>query len=136
MRIFDGILPKSISERRRVFQLFLIKPSHYDDDGYVIQWVRSNIPSNSLAALNGIARECVEDRVLGDEVEIEITIEDEINTRVRPEKIARTIQTSNAGGLVALVGVQSNAPIECSPQCSKVQAFRQRRAVLVGLWIS
>ena len=108
MRKFDGILPKSISERRRVFQLFLIKPSHYDDDGYVIQWVRSNIPSNSLAALNGIARECVEDRVLGDEVEIEITIEDEINTRVRPEKIARTIQTSNAGGLVALVGVQSN----------------------------
>jgi len=25
--------------------LVLIKPSHYDDDGYVIQWVRSAMPS-------------------------------------------------------------------------------------------
>ncbi len=29
------------------FQIALIKPSHYDDDGYVIQWFRSFIPSNS-----------------------------------------------------------------------------------------
>ena len=35
----------------RRFCLILIKPSHYDDDGYVIQWLRSTIPSNSLAAL-------------------------------------------------------------------------------------
>ena len=27
----------------------VIKPSHYDDDGYVIQWRRAFIPSNSLA---------------------------------------------------------------------------------------
>ena len=31
------------------FRLVLIKPSHYDDDGYVIQWFRSPIPANSLA---------------------------------------------------------------------------------------
>ncbi len=36
---------------RRRFSLYLIKPSHYDDDGYVIQWLRSAIPSNTLAAL-------------------------------------------------------------------------------------
>ncbi len=35
----------------RRFALLLVKPSHYDDDGYVIQWFRSAIPSNSLAAL-------------------------------------------------------------------------------------
>ena len=34
---------------RRPFTLVLIKPSHYDDDGYVIQWLRSAIPSNTLA---------------------------------------------------------------------------------------
>jgi hypothetical protein len=39
----------------RRFCLLLIKPSHYDDDGYVIQWLRSTIPSNSLAALYGLA---------------------------------------------------------------------------------
>ena len=32
--------PRAMSEvaKRRRFLLFLIKPSHYDDDGYVIQW--------------------------------------------------------------------------------------------------
>jgi hypothetical protein len=34
----------------RGFRVILIKPSHYDDDGYVIQWRRSPIPSNSLAS--------------------------------------------------------------------------------------
>jgi hypothetical protein len=52
--------------------LILIKPSHYDDDGYVIQWLRSTIPSNSLAALYGLARDCAERRVFGDDVEVEI----------------------------------------------------------------
>jgi hypothetical protein len=39
----------------RRFVVELIKPSHYDDDGYVIQWWKSWIPSNSLACLYGIA---------------------------------------------------------------------------------
>ena len=42
----------------KVFSLFLIKPSHYDDDGYVIQWARSSIPSNTLAAVYGLALDC------------------------------------------------------------------------------
>ncbi|SMF48392.1 hypothetical protein SAMN06265365_11655 [Tistlia consotensis] len=33
----------------RRFRVALIKPSHYDDAGYVIQWRFSLIPSNSLA---------------------------------------------------------------------------------------
>ena len=41
---------------RRRFLLFLIKPSHYDDEGYVIQWWKSALPSNSLACLFGIAQ--------------------------------------------------------------------------------
>ena len=47
--------PAGTASRR--FQLVLIKPSHYDDDGYVIQWVRAFIPSNSLAALYGLAQD-------------------------------------------------------------------------------
>ena len=61
-----------IAKRRR-FLLFLIKPSHYDDDGYVIQWVRSALPSNSLACLYGIAQRRRADGVLGDDVDIEIS---------------------------------------------------------------
>src|ERR1019366_4309870 len=56
----------------RRFSLVLIKPSHYDDDGYVIQWLRSAIPSNTLAVLNGLALDCKERRVLGDDVEMDI----------------------------------------------------------------
>lgn len=89
------------------FHLALIKPSHYDDDGYVIQWFRSSMPSNSLAAVYGLAMDCAARRVLGPEVEITISVYDETNTRIRPERIARDIVQAGAG-LVGLVGVQSN----------------------------
>jgi radical SAM superfamily enzyme YgiQ (UPF0313 family) len=96
------------SEARRCFQLFLIKPSHYDDDGYVIQWRRSSIPANTLAALNGLAEDCAARRVLGDDVEIRITLWDETNTRIRPEAIAAEIRRTGGRGMVGLVGVQTN----------------------------
>src|ERR1039457_7425660 len=86
------------------FSLVLIKPSHYDDDGYVIQWFRSAIPSNTLAVLNGLALDCKDRRVLGDDVEIVVSAFDETNTRIKPERIAR--QLSGGRGMVALVGVQ------------------------------
>jgi hypothetical protein len=88
------------------FPLLLIKPTHYDDDGYPIQWLRSAIPSNTLAVLNGLAQDCQDRHVLGEDVEIEISLVDETNTRVRPDRIAR--EMANGNGLVALVGVQSN----------------------------
>ena len=50
-------IPKPMARR---FQLILIKPSHYDDEGYVIRWYRAMIPSNSLAALYGIAADCAD----------------------------------------------------------------------------
>ncbi len=93
---------------RRSFKLFLIKPSHYDDDGYVIQWVRSAIPSNTLAVLYGLASECAARKVLGEGVEIDITALDETNTRIRPERIVQALAQNGGFGLVAFVGVQSN----------------------------
>ena len=92
----------------RRFQLFLIKPSHYDDDGYVIQWWRSAIPSNTLAVLYGLALDCRERRILGDNIDIEITALDETNTRIRPDRIARAIKQGGGLGMVGIVGVQSN----------------------------
>src|SRR5262245_8880515 len=92
----------------RLFHLFLIKPSHYDNDGYVIQWARSSIPANTLAALNGLALDCAERQVRGENVEIQVTACDETNTRIRADRIIRKIRESGGRGLVALVGVQSN----------------------------
>src|SRR5215831_10907790 len=91
----------------RRFCLVLIKPSHYDDDGYVIQWLRSAIPSNSLACLYGLALDCAQRKVLGDDVELEIHAIDETNTRIRPAQIAALLGQADAG-VVMLVGVQSN----------------------------
>ena len=96
---------RSLSHKR--FCLVLIKPSHYDETGYVIQWLRSPIPSNSLASLYGLAKDCAERRVLGDDVDLDIHAFDETNTRIRPERIATLIETAGAG-VVMLTGVQSN----------------------------
>ncbi len=100
-------MSKSIQKHRR-FQLILVKPSHYDDDGYVIQWFRSLMPSNSLAALYGLAIDAAEREVLGPEVAIDVTPVDETNTRIRPKEIIARLKRHNGFGLVGLVGVQSN----------------------------
>ena len=93
---------------KRRFQLILIKPSHYDDDGYLIRWWRSMTPSNSLAAVYGCAVDSAERRVLGSDVEFDIDPIDETNTRVNvPALVARFRRQGNFG-LIALVGVQSN----------------------------
>src|SRR6202162_4114492 len=97
----------SVQAQRR-FQLILIKPSHYDDDGYVIQWFRSVMPSNSLAALYGLAIDAADRQVLGPDVSIDVTPIDETNTRIKPNKIIAHLNRHGGFGLVALVGVQSN----------------------------
>src|SRR6478672_10172094 len=91
----------------RTFKLILIKPSHYDDDGYVIQWLRSPIPSNSLASLYGLAKDCAERTILGPDVALDIHVYDETNTRIRPDRLASMIEAAG-DGMVMLVGVQSN----------------------------
>ena len=92
----------------RHFQLVLIKPSHYDDDGYVIRWWRALIPSNSLAAVYGVAADCAERRVLGSDVAIDIELLDETNTRIDVAALLARFGSCGGFGLVALIGVQSN----------------------------
>src|SRR5271170_3275182 len=93
---------------KRRFQLVLIKPSHYDDDGYVIRWWRAMIPSNTLAALYGIARDCAERQVLGPDVAIDIEVIDETNTRIDMAALLARFRSHDNFGLIGLVGVQSN----------------------------
>ncbi|CTQ67599.1 B12-binding domain-containing radical SAM protein [Roseibium alexandrii] len=90
------------------FHFVMIKPTHYDDDGYPIQWLRSAIPSNTLASLNGLAEAARERDVLGEKVRIHLHTYDETNKRIRPQKIAQDIRRRGGKALIALVGVQSN----------------------------
>src|SRR6266852_1169990 len=101
-------MQKQVRLPNRRFRLVLIKPSHYDDDGYVIRWWRAMIPSNSLAAVYGIAADCAERQVLGPGVAIDIEAIDETSTRVDLRGLIRRFGRHGGFGLVALVGVQSN----------------------------
>jgi len=94
-------------ENKKSFRVVLIKPSHYDDDGYVIQWFRSTIPSNTLATVYGLVRDMIDRKVLGDDVEITIDAYDETNTRIPINKIIREVNAAD-GGFVGFIGVQSN----------------------------
>jgi hypothetical protein len=91
-----------------LFHFVMIKPTHYDDDGYPIQWFRSAIPSNTLACLNGLAEDAMRRKVLGSDVEIRLDTYDETNRRVRPDRIIRMIRKAGGRALIGLVGVQSN----------------------------
>ncbi len=91
----------------RTFRVVLIKPSHYDEDGYVIQWLRSTIPSNSLASVHGLIQECAGDHVLGADVAIAVEAYDECNTIIDVAGAISRIKAAGAG-FVGLVGVQSN----------------------------
>ena len=94
-----------MGERRFIVEL--IKPSHYDDDGYVIQWLRSWIPSNSLACLYAIAQDIAARRALGPDIRVEVHAYDECHTVIPVRRIVRRIKAADCG-IVCLVGVQSN----------------------------
>jgi len=114
--------------QKKRFCLILVKPSHYDDSGYVIQWYRSAIPSNSLAAVYGLADDCARRGVLGDDVELQIHALDETNTQIRPEKIAALIEAADMG-MVMLVGVQSNQ----FPRALDIARPLRARGIQVGV---
>ena len=93
-----------MGERRFVVEL--IKPSHYDNDGYVIQWARSWIPSNSLAASTR-SRRTRGRRSSARMSRSRSTPMTRCHTAIPVERIVRRSQAGH-GGLVCLVGVQSN----------------------------
>ncbi len=116
-----------INAKRR-FCLVLVKPTHYCDDGYPIRWLRSTIPSNSLACVYSIADDCAKRGVLGDDVEIEIHAFDESNTRIRPQRIAALIKAAD-DGMVFLIGVQSNQ----TPRALDIARLLREQDIKVGI---
>jgi len=94
--------------RPRTFLLELLKPSHYDDDGYVIQWWRGSVPSNSLSCLYGLALDAQRRQVLGRDVTLRVEARDETTATLPLRRIIRRFKRNARRGLVCLVGVQTN----------------------------
>jgi len=88
-------------------RILLLKPSHYDEEGYVVQWWRALVPTQALAVINGILLDAAERRVLGPGVGVEVRVVDEIATAVEPPRLVRWLRGAERA-LVMLVGVQTS----------------------------
>jgi radical SAM superfamily enzyme YgiQ (UPF0313 family) len=100
--------PVAASEHLKRINLFLIKPSKYDDEGYVIRHFRGVLPSNTLACLHSLTRDVVRQGLLGKDLQVRIHLIDETVQRVRVDRIARTARRQGAQTIICLVGVQTN----------------------------
>src|SRR5688500_14806712 len=89
------------------FQIVLIKPSKYDDDGYVIRFWKGVLPSNTLNVLNGLTEDVKKRRPFGN-LKIEIVTFDETTEKIPVKKIIRWGRDRATKLLVCLVGVQTN----------------------------
>src|SRR4030095_5289837 len=89
------------------FHIVLIKPSKYDDEGYVIRFWKGVLPSNTLNVLHGLTEDVRARRVCGD-LPIEGTTFDETAEMVPLKKIIRWSKVPGTKLLVCMVGVQTN----------------------------
>src|SRR5574341_1969906 len=89
------------------FRIVLIKPSKYDDDGYVIRFWKGVLPSNTLNVLNGLTQDVIRRGALGD-LKIEVVTFDETAEKLPVEKIIRWSRRRGLKLVVGLVGVQTN----------------------------
>lgn len=97
------------TEKRRIkkFQIVLIKPSKYDDDGYVIRFWKGVLPSNTLNVLHGLTEDLKRNRTFGD-LQIEVSTFDETTEKVPVQRIIRWSRRPHTKLVVGLVGVQTN----------------------------
>jgi radical SAM superfamily enzyme YgiQ (UPF0313 family) len=88
--------------------LYLIKPTQYDDEGYVVRHWRGVLPSNTLACLAGLTEEVVAQKRLGEDVRVEVHMLDETVDKVPVKRICRSQRGEHTKTIVCLVGVQTN----------------------------
>lgn len=93
--------------RYKSLKLYLIKPSKYDDDGYVIRHWKGVLPSNTLNCLYALSLKVRDSRSLGN-LKWQITALDETVQKINVCKIIRSSRRKETKTVVCLVGVQSN----------------------------
>lgn len=110
--------------------LYLIKPSKYDDEGYVIRYWKGVLPSNTLSCLYGLSEDVRERGVLGKDLEWSTELIDDTVQGIPYKKIIRAGRHEGTKVIVCLVGVQTNQ----FPRAADI-AMKFRRAgipVLIG----
>jgi radical SAM superfamily enzyme YgiQ (UPF0313 family) len=101
--------PHPVRDGIRTLHVYLIKPSKYDDEGYVIRYLRGVLPSNTLSTLYSLTEDVKRSGALGEGLEIRTTVIDETVERVKVRRIIRrAARQRQTRTVVALAGVQSN----------------------------
>src|SRR5271157_198936 len=115
---------------RKTLHLYLVKPSQYDDDGYVVRHFRGVLPSNTLACLAGLTEDVVRQKRLGDSWRIKVHLFDETVDKIPIKRICRSQRWGFAKTIVCLVGVQTN---QFPRACDLAHIFRGAGlTVLIG----
>jgi radical SAM superfamily enzyme YgiQ (UPF0313 family) len=117
------------ARRPSVFHVFLVRPSKYDDEGFVIRHWRAVVPSNSLACMYGLTEDVRQRRVLG-EVDLRIQVVDEAVNKTPLDRIFRLNRRAGERVLVCLVGVQTNQ--FCRAADIALALRREQVAVMIG----
>jgi radical SAM superfamily enzyme YgiQ (UPF0313 family) len=91
----------------RTLRVVLIKPSKYDDEGYVVRFWRGVLPNNSLHVLHGLTEDVKRRGVFGD-IAIQVDTFDETAQKVPVKQIVRWSRQPATKLVVGLVGVQTN----------------------------
>lgn len=89
------------------FHMILIRPSRYDEDGYIVQWRRLVYPFLGLSVLNALVEDCAAREILGKDVKITVEAWDDQCGLPRLQNMISRIRSAAAGGLVGIVGAQS-----------------------------
>ncbi len=91
----------------KTLRVVLIKPSKYDDEGYVVRFWRGVLPGNSLNVLHGLTEDVRQRGVFGD-IAIQVDTFDETAEKVPVKRIVRWSRDAGTKLVVCLVGVQTN----------------------------
>jgi radical SAM superfamily enzyme YgiQ (UPF0313 family) len=94
--------------KRRQLRVVLIKPSKYDDEGYVIRHFRGVLPSNTLACLTSLTRDLAQREFLGPDIELRVELFDDTVGKIPVKRIIKSNKLPRQRTVVALAGVQTN----------------------------
>jgi len=103
--------PEEVAARTaplRGLHVVLIKPSKYDDDGYVLRHWRGVLPSNTLGCLYALTEDVRQRQALRPDFDITTELMDEGVMKINVPKIIQRSQRKGWKTVVCLVGVQSN----------------------------
>ena len=93
-----SIHPPAMHDQRKIVErtqgirglhVVLLKPSKYDDDGYILRHWRGVLPSNTLACLYALTEDVKRRRALREDLEVTVELLDEAVHKLNVPKIIR-----------------------------------------------